>query len=87
MAAPGSGKGRLIYADDFNDPTSGWPNESTRPMRDGRIYQRAYIGGLYRIDVKFEGWIYTAPKRSPPASLLVSSGVVCSVTDPKPLDN
>ena len=66
MAPTGSGKGRLIYADDFNDPKSGWPNESTRPMRDGRIYQRAYIGGLYRIDVKFEGWIYTAPKRQPP---------------------
>ena len=74
MAASGSGKGRVIYADDFNDPTSGWPNESTRPLPDGRIYQRAYARGLYRIDVKFEGWIYAAPPRRPPAEF------TCEVT-------
>ncbi len=62
--APSSGE--VVFADDFSDPDSGWPQDSTEDTG------RAYSGGAYQMDVtsdKYWSWA-PAPENTPPDVIL-----------------
>lgn len=43
----------------------GWPDESPAERTRNANYHRGYVGGFYRIDVNFKGWIYAGPPVQP----------------------
>jgi len=58
--------GDAVFADDFSNASSGWPQDSTEDTR------RAYSGGTYQMDVtsdKFWSWA-PAPVNTPPDVIL-----------------
>lgn len=85
----GGQSGNVLFRDDFSNPASGWPVESSGNIRD-------YAGGGYRIYVS-ETWsdVIATPGRSLPADVIIDVdaarnsgtdnndfGVLCRVQNP-----
>ena len=53
----------VVIFDDFNDPKTGWPNESAEQRARNADEHYGYIDGLYRLDRNVKSWRFgSGPK-------------------------
>ena len=67
-SSPVKPSSRLVFADDFDNPRSGWASETAEEAALAADHHRGIVDGMYRQDGNAPGWWHwTCPKQVPAA--------------------